>query len=217
MKNSRKGTSRLGTSPFRGISPATLKKIVGEIDSEGILNIVSKLHLIIKEIRTMSKVVGELKSIKIGNGKTDLVVGETKIGAWHTIKTKTGAEIPNPALSQLEGCKVGDTVEAEVFVTKSGYTNLNGISIQTSPGHVPATSTGEPSGVPVVIPFPAGDFERFYCAVAPAVYNALGRIIGKQDSSVWVEENHERFSAVANAVIEHAYDHFVGLKHTLGQ
>jgi hypothetical protein len=156
---------------------------VGEIDSESILNIVSKLHLIIKEIRTMSKVVGELKSIKIGNGKTDLVVGETKIGAWHTIKT----------------------------------TNLNGISIQTKTDHVPTQSAGDPTGSPVIIPFPAGDFERFYCAVAPAVYNALGRIIGKQDSSVWVEENHERFSAVANAVIEHAYDHFVGLKHTLGQ
>jgi hypothetical protein len=213
MKNSKRGT-------FPGISPATLKKIVGEIDSESILNIVSKLHLIIKEIRTMSKIVGELESKKIGNGKTDIVVAGTKIGAWHTVKGGKMNGQPHPAIAQLEGCQVGMTVEAEVF-DNGQYKNLTSIVIQNSPGHVPAPSTSSASdgmGVyPVSVNGASGNFEKFYYALAPAVYNALGRIIGKQDSSVWVEENHERFSAVAKAVIEHAYDHFAGLKHTLGQ
>jgi hypothetical protein len=168
----------------------------------------------------MSKVVGELKSIKIGNGKTDLVVGETKIGAWHTIKTKTGAEIPNPALAQLEGCKVGDTVEAEVFVTKSGYTNLNGISIQTKSDHVPAHASSEPVGCPVG---PGADFERLYLALAPTIYAGVFPFFLAQGKATeaaadYIEkENHARVVACADEILNNAVNHILTARHTADQ
>jgi hypothetical protein len=173
----------------------------------------------------MSKVVGELESKKIGNGKTDIVVAGTKIGAWHTVKGGPKNGQPHPAMAQLEGCQVGMTVEAEVF-DNGQYKNLTSIVIQNNPGHIPAPSTDVPAGSPgsyFRYSEPSGEMERLYLALSPAIYAGVFSFFLAQGKLTeapadYIEkENHERISAVAKAMIENAYDHFAGLKHTLGQ
>jgi hypothetical protein len=213
--------NKSGTSRTFSIHPDVVLRVLGQIDGQEVLNKARLLKSLIKEIRRMGKVVGELKEKKAGVGYTDVTVGTQKVRAWDTIKTRDGKIILNPVKEQLDGCRVGDTVEADIVSRDSGgrtYLNLAGIAIQSAPG-AQADAPGE-----VVYPdrtrnegqaaSPLHNIDRFYLAMAPAVYRGVMGMFAATDFA-WIEENHERISAVCNRVIEHAFDHMEGLKSTL--
>jgi hypothetical protein len=119
-------------------------------------------------------------------------------------------------VAALAGCRIGDTVEADVY-EKAGanggtFRNLNGIVIQNSPGEAVA---GEPLP-PVYSDRASGSTEREYLALAGPVYRMIGEIVGKKDLE-YLSENHERISAVANTLIEQAITHLSGLKSVVGE
>ena len=162
-----------------------------------------------------TKVVGELVSKSPGNGYTDVTIGTTVIRAWDTTK-RGNVSILNPVMKALEGCRIGDTVEADVFEkagTKGGmFRNLNGITIQNSPGE---SDAGEP--LPNLYPDRAsGSTEREYLAVVGPVYRMIGEVIGKKDLE-YLEQNKERIPPVAEWFIDRIMARLDELKAVVGE
>lgn len=199
---------------FGNISPETLRAILGN-EADDVLKIVSTSNFKIVEVNMGTKVVGELVSKVPGNGYTDVTIGTTVIRAWDTTK-RGNVSVLNPVVAALAGCRIGDTVEADVYEkagAKGGtFRNLNGIVIQNSPGEAVA---GEPLP-PVYSDRASGSTEREYLALAGPVYRMIGEIVGKKDLE-YLSENHERISAVANTLIEQAITHLSGLKSVVGE
>jgi hypothetical protein len=201
---------------FGNISPETLRAILGN-EADDVLKIVSTSNFKIVEVNMGTKVVGELVSKVPGNGYTDVTIGTTVIRAWDTTK-RGNVSVLNPVVAALAGCRIGDTVEADVYEkagAKGGtFRNLNGIVIQNSPGEAVA---GEPLPAANLYPDRAsGSTEREYLALAGPVYRMIGEIVGKKDLE-YLSENHERISAVANTLIEQAITHLSGLKSVVGE
>lgn len=79
------------------------------------------------------KVLGELKAKSEKDVAVDIEVGGQKIRAWKTMKRGQDT-VPNPAIAELEGCRVGQFVEAVYDTRESNgrtYSNLRSIAIQT--------------------------------------------------------------------------------------
>ncbi|MCK9602344.1 MAG: hypothetical protein M0R06_25085 [Sphaerochaeta sp.] len=173
----------------------------------------------------MSKVVGELKSKVRGTGCVDVTVEGTKVRCWETIKGRDGVVRANPVLAQLEGCRVGDIVEAEIVERQSNgrtFMNLGGISLQTKPEAVQ-------SSAPV---YPVGQsdhtWETFQMTHGPAVIKGLiaglsgkdvdleGNPTGKVRDFSWLEEgNGDRVVAMWGALMDSMWLNFDGRRACL--
>jgi hypothetical protein len=176
----------------------------------GVSKFVSKFNATIKEVRM--KVTGEIESKKAGDGYVDVTVKGTKVRAWATVKGRDNVVRENPAYKQLEGCRVGNTVEAEIAEKTSNgvvYKNLAGIVLQNSPGDSGESEVVRPDRQ-------SGSTERLYVALVPALYRMVGAMMNKCELE-YLSENHERISAIVHVMFEHALDHLSGLKNTVGE
>lgn len=181
---------------------------------------------IIKEIRMSDKLVGVLESKKAGtaqNGSTytDVTIGTQKIKLWDTIKTKAGGIIGNPAKTQLDGCRIGDTVEAKVYTNQGGYKSINEICVQNAPG---AAEAGEPvTGESNVSPDRfSGSTERQALVLIPAAYRFIAEFVGgngikPEDRMAYLEENKDRFIALAHWFAQAGMLFIEGEKHVVGE
>ena len=103
------------------------------------------------------KAIGILGEKKEGNGFTDVKIGDTRIRCWATIKPYGKAAVENPAINELNGVRVGNTVEAdydvvekydEVKKVNKTYFNLVSICIRTDNPAPTETTTTAPTGKP---------------------------------------------------------------------
>jgi len=94
----------------------------------------------------MKKLSGQLVSKTESSNHVDVKIGELTIRAWRT-QNVGGHVVPNPVISELLGCRLGDFVEAEYTEKESPsritgkmltYRNLVSIAIQSCP--VPSAS-----------------------------------------------------------------------------
>jgi hypothetical protein len=79
------------------------------------------------------KVIGKLDEKTAKESFTDIKVGGVNIRVWNTIKRGQDT-ITNPALEALNGCRIGEKVEAVYFeklFNGRAYANLLSIAIQS--------------------------------------------------------------------------------------
>jgi len=85
-----------------------------------------------EDFMDVKKLTGRLDRVYPGDGFKDVTVGGKKIRAWETIKGGDGVS-GNPAFVELQGVKVGDTVEAtyaEKQTATGTFANLLAIARQ---------------------------------------------------------------------------------------
>ena len=173
----------------------------------------------------MSKVNGELMGKTVGTARngspyTDVTIGTAKYKLWDTIK-RGGAVITNPAKTSLDGCRIGDMVEAEIATSQGGYTSISDIALQSRPNQTQA----EPAPGQVVQPVGQSghSWESFQMTHGPAVIQGLlaglsgkdvdieGNPTGKVRDFSWLEEgNHERVAAMYGGLMDSLWLNFEG-------
>lgn len=176
------------------------------------------------------KLVGVLESKKAGtaqNGSTytDVTIGTQKIKLWDTIKTKSGGVISNPARTQLDGCRIGDTVEAKIYTNQGGYKSITEICVQNAPGAAEAGEPVYPGEAKVQTSIQdrfSGSVERQILSLLPVAWEFVAGFVGDngvepQDRLAYLEENKDRFVAVVHALVQSGLLFVEGQKAMVGE